>query len=84
MANFFIFISFVVLAFHAGCGVKGDPLPPEKPPSIGRGQPNFKRATENLSLPKTTREERPRFDKENDPDDFEEDSSEPGDDYGDE
>jgi hypothetical protein len=34
----------------AGCGVKGDPLPPTTPPQIGRGQPTFKRATEKIPL----------------------------------
>lgn len=26
-----------------GCGIKGDPLPPEKPIEIGRGRPTYKR-----------------------------------------
>ncbi|MCB0391147.1 MAG: hypothetical protein KDD58_07645 [Bdellovibrionales bacterium] len=34
-----------------GCGVKGDPLPPEKPPLLGRGQPTYKKATEEIVLP---------------------------------
>lgn len=34
----------------AGCGVKGDPLPPERPADIGRGRPTYKRATENLKI----------------------------------
>lgn len=34
----------------AGCGVKGDPLPPEKPADIGRGRPTYKRATEDLKI----------------------------------
>ncbi len=34
-----------------GCGVKGDPLPPEKPPVIGRGQPSFMKATEEIRIP---------------------------------
>ena len=37
-----------------GCGVKGDPLPPEKPADIGRGRPTYKRATEDLKLRKVT------------------------------
>ena len=31
-----------------GCGVKGDPLPPEKPADLGRGRPTYKRATEEI------------------------------------
>ncbi len=34
-----------------GCGVKGDPIPPEKPPLLGRGQPAYKKATEEFKLP---------------------------------
>lgn len=34
-----------------GCGVKGDPLPPDLPPVLGRGEPNFRRATESFQLP---------------------------------
>lgn len=34
-----------------GCGVKGDPLPPEKPPELGRGRPTYKRSTQELSYP---------------------------------
>lgn len=34
----------------AGCGVKGDPLPPEKPAELGRGRPTYKRATENIKI----------------------------------
>ncbi|MGZ3722253.1 MAG: hypothetical protein ACXVA9_04950 [Bdellovibrionales bacterium] len=36
-----------------GCGVKGDPLPPEKPADIGRGRPTYKRATEEIKIQKT-------------------------------
>lgn len=42
----------------AGCGVKGDPLPPEKPAEIGRGRPTYKRATEGIVIqPNHSREE---------------------------
>lgn len=34
----------------AACGVKGDPLPPEKPVELGRGRPTYKRATEGLKI----------------------------------
>jgi hypothetical protein len=36
----------------ASCGVKGDPLPPEKPPTLGRGRPTYKRATEEIQIQK--------------------------------
>ena len=32
------------------CGVKGDPLPPERPAELGRGRPTYKRATEGLQI----------------------------------
>lgn len=35
-----------------GCGVKGDPLPPERPPELGRGRPTYKRATEKIKVQK--------------------------------
>ena len=38
----------LLLLFVVSCGVKGDPLPPEKPVEIGRGRPTYKRATEPL------------------------------------
>lgn len=34
------------------CGVKGDPLPPLKPVDLGRGQPSYKKATEDIPLQK--------------------------------
>lgn len=40
--------------FLAGCGVKGDPVPPTKPPQLGRGQPTYRRATEKIKLKKIT------------------------------
>ena len=43
----------VVAVVLSGCGVKGDPLPPEKPAEIGRGRPTYKRATEDLKIRKT-------------------------------
>lgn len=30
------------------CGVKGDPLPPEKPADLGRGRPTYKRAVKDI------------------------------------
>jgi hypothetical protein len=37
----------------SGCGVKGDPLPPEKPVDLGRGRPTYRRATEKIRIEKT-------------------------------
>lgn len=33
-----------------GCGVRGSPQPPLTPPEIGRGQPTFRRATEQFKF----------------------------------
>lgn len=48
-SNFLLAVGLIVLA---GCGVKGDPLPPEKPVEIGRGRPTYKRAVEDLKVNK--------------------------------
>lgn len=42
----------VALVLICACGVKGDPLPPEKPVELGRGRPTYKRATEGLKIEK--------------------------------
>ena len=44
-----LIILFSLIA--SACGVKGDPLPPERPPSIGRGQPSFKEAAKEIKVP---------------------------------
>ncbi len=46
-------ILFFVISLITACGVKGDPLPPEKPPSLGRGRPTYKRATEDIQIQKS-------------------------------
>jgi len=51
MRNFRISI-LVLMALTGACGVKGKPLPPNTPPVLGRGEPNFSKATENLKLKK--------------------------------
>lgn len=52
MAQVAQYVITVLLFFSVvGCGVKGDPLPPERPAEIGRGRPTFKRATEPLRQP---------------------------------
>ncbi|MCB0406935.1 MAG: hypothetical protein KDD34_01960, partial [Bdellovibrionales bacterium] len=38
-----------------GCGVKGDPLPPEKAPRLGRGHPTYSGASEYVSPDYTTK-----------------------------
>lgn len=43
----------VVLLCATGCGVKGDPLPPERPPELGRGRPTYRRATQDIKIEKT-------------------------------
>jgi len=45
-------LTFVLTAVVvAGCGVRGKPQPPLTPPELGRGQPTFKRATEEFAFP---------------------------------
>jgi hypothetical protein len=39
-----------MLIFASACGVKGDILPPEKPPVLGRGKPTYRRASEKVKL----------------------------------
>ena len=47
-----IFRVLIALGFLSiiGCGVKGDPLPPERPAELGRGRPTYRRATEGLKI----------------------------------
>lgn len=42
----------LILLALVNCGVKGDPVPPEKPPELGRGHPTYKRATEDIKIEK--------------------------------
>lgn len=44
-----IFAIIVVIA-AIGCGVKGDPVPPEKAPELGRGQPSYQKATRGIRV----------------------------------
>lgn len=45
-------LGILILGFlMQGCGVRGRPQPPTTPPEIGRGQPTFRRATEQLAFP---------------------------------
>lgn len=46
------FAMVVILMFGIlSCGVKGDPIPPASPPELGRGEPTYKRATEEFAFP---------------------------------
>lgn len=45
-----ISLLLAVLFALTACGVKGDPLPPEKPSELGRGRPTYKRATEGIKV----------------------------------
>lgn len=47
-----LILGFLAAAF-AACGVKGKPLPPLTPPVLGRGEPNYSRATEDVKIRKT-------------------------------
>lgn len=42
---------FLVFIGMVGCGVRGDPVPPTQPPTLGRGQPMYKEATKDLATP---------------------------------
>ncbi|RME16529.1 MAG: hypothetical protein D6797_04355 [Bdellovibrio sp.] len=35
------YLCAIILLYVLGCGIKGDPLPPEAPPEIGQGYPTF-------------------------------------------
>lgn len=42
----------ILLCISVGaCGVRGDPLAPLTPAEIGRGQPTYEEATDDLTLP---------------------------------
>ncbi|MGE3973149.1 MAG: hypothetical protein AB7F59_01335 [Bdellovibrionales bacterium] len=44
-------LGLVLIFVCVQCGVRGDPIPPGKAPELGRGKPNYKRATEPLAFP---------------------------------
>lgn len=44
-------VFIIAMVAHVGCGVKGDPVPPKIPAELGRGQPTYKGATEDLAFP---------------------------------
>lgn len=39
------FLIVVLAVAFVGCGVKGRPLPPLTPPTLGRGEPTYSEAT---------------------------------------
>lgn len=45
-----------------GCGVRGDPVPPQRPVEIGRGKPSYKRATEKIKVEDRFKEDLPTED----------------------
>ncbi len=61
------FITFLLcFGLTIGCGVKGVPLPPLTPAPIGRGEPNFSKATETVQLKKVNLKIEGDFDDEDD------------------
>ncbi len=46
------FSPLIIFGSILACGVKGVPLAPLTPPVLGRGEPNYSKATENLKLKK--------------------------------
>jgi hypothetical protein len=48
MIRLVLFVCLCVAAL--GCGVKGDPLPPEGAPNIGRGHPTYRKAVERFDV----------------------------------
>lgn len=43
---------FLTVFYLSACGVKGKPQPPLTAPVLGRGEPNFSKATEKVKLKK--------------------------------
>ena len=55
-----IAVALLAVAILSGCGVKGDPIPPERPAELGRGRPTYRRATEKIRLKKLSPSEKDR------------------------
>jgi hypothetical protein len=51
MKYFYITTLMTLTLCQWGCGVRGDPVPPKIPAELGRGQPTYKGATEDLAFP---------------------------------
>ena len=45
-------IFFLICFFQFGCGVKGKPLPPTDPVTLGRGVPSYSKASETIGKDK--------------------------------
>ncbi len=54
MRKILLLTSVLMSAGMVACGVKGKPQPPLTAPVLGRGEPSFSKATENLKLKKKT------------------------------
>lgn len=65
LASQFLAVLFLI-PLLGGCGVKGVPLPPLSPAPIGRGEPTFSKATENLQIKKEKAKVEGDFDDEDD------------------
>lgn len=46
------FLILVLALAFVGCGVKGRPLPPLTPPTLGRGEPTYSEATKKKATNK--------------------------------
>jgi hypothetical protein len=44
-------VIIIALFGNIACGVRGDPVPPKIPVELGRGQPTYRGATEDLAFP---------------------------------
>jgi hypothetical protein len=64
-----LIFSLLVIFALVRCGVKGDPLPPEKPAEIGRGRPTYKRASEEIKMQKAPQSRKPPTKDEDEDDD---------------
>lgn len=66
---------FIMMGFFftviTNCGVKGKPQPPLTAPVLGRGEPSYSKATENVKL----KQQKPRPSDWNEEEDFPEDKN---------
>jgi predicted small lipoprotein YifL len=46
-----LFVLAAAMICIAGCGVKGNPVPPDTPPEIGKGRPDISTSSEELMIP---------------------------------
>jgi hypothetical protein len=52
MKLYWIPLFLILTVLSSACGVKGKPMPPLTAPVLGRGEPNYSKATENVKLKK--------------------------------